>query len=138
MSQLPQVRRLLVEDFMEQKDWISKLFTPLNTLMDGIITSLTKGITLRENCAADIITVKLDRVPTDTDSIGLPWTISQSPISLHVGNITRVDGGNILLTAAVGVQWRFFGAKGLQLTNIVGIVPSTTDKYYLTLVAFTG
>ena len=138
MSKLPQVRRLLVEDFLEQKDWISKLFNPLNTFMDGVISVMTRGITLRDNCAADIISSIAYKAPTEADPIILPWSLSQRPVSLHVGNIVRTDGDTTTLSAASGVQWKYDGKKGLQITKIFGVTPSMTDKYTITYVIFTG
>lgn len=76
MSQLPQIRRLLVEDFMEQKDWISKLFTPLNSFMEGTIGVLTKGVSLADNCTADLQTITISTVPTVSVPIQLPWKLS--------------------------------------------------------------
>ena len=82
MSRLPQIRRLLVEDFLEQKDWITKLFTPLNTFMDGVVSVMNRSITLKDNCAADIIVSVADKNPTVADPIILPWSLSQRPNEL--------------------------------------------------------
>jgi hypothetical protein len=138
MSELPQIRRLLVEDFLEQKEWISKLFIPLNTFMDGTFTALNRGITLRQNMAADIKVVTLNRVPTATDYASVAWTIPQKPISLHVGRIVRTDNTAITLAAAIQVQWDYDINKGLRLTNLIGVTPTSTATIDLTLVIFTG
>jgi len=138
MSELPQIRRLLVEDFMEQKEWISKLFIPLNTFMDGTFTALNRGVTLRQNMAADLRVVTVNRVPTVADYIGVPWTIPQKPISLHIGRIIRTDNTAVVLASAVQVQWEYDSSKGLRLTNLIGITPTATATYDLTLAIFTG
>jgi hypothetical protein len=138
MSEIPQIRRLLVEDFMEQKDWISKLFIPLNNFMDGTFTALNRGVTLRQNMAADLKIVTVNRVPTSADYIGIPWTIPQKPISLHIGRIVRTDNTAVVLANAVQVQWEYDSSKGLRLTNLIGITPTATATYDLTLAIFTG
>ena len=138
MSELPQIRRLLVEDFLEQKDWISKLFIPLNNFMDGTFTALNRGVTLRQNMAADIKVVTLNRVPTATDYASVAWNLPQPPISLHVGRIARTDNTAVVLAAAVQVQWEYDTRKGLRLTNLIGLTPTSTATYDLTLAIFTG
>lgn len=138
MSELPQIRRLLVEDFMEQKEWISKLFIPLNNFMDGTFGALNRGITLRQNMAADIKVVTVNRVPTAADYIGVPWTIPQKPISVHVGRIVRTDNTAVVLAAAIQIQWEYDTNKGLRLTNLLGVTPTATATYDLTLAIFTG
>lgn len=138
MSDLPQIRRLLVEDFLEQKEWISKLFIPLNNFMDGTFSALNRGITLRQNMAADIKTVTLNRVPTALDYASIAWNIPQKPISLHIGRIQRTDNTAVVLAAAVAVQWEYDLTKGLRLTNLIGLTPTSTTTYDLTLVIFTG
>jgi len=138
MSELPQIRRLLVEDFIEQKEWISKLFIPLNNFMDGTFISLNRGITLRQNMAADIKTVTLNRVPTALDYASVGWNIPQAPISMHIGRIVRTDNTAVVLAAAVQVQWEYDTRKGLRLTNLIGLTPTSTETYDLTLAIFTG
>jgi len=138
MSQLPQIRRLLVEDFMEQKDWISKLFTPLNSFMEGTVGVLTKGVSLVDNCAADIQKVTLSVVPTVKIPIALRWDLSTKPISVHVGNVSLVTNDDFTIAAAVGIQWKYDSVKGLRLVNVVGITPTSATQYVLTLVIFAG
>jgi hypothetical protein len=138
MSEIPQIRRLLVEDFMEQKDWISKLFIPLNNFMDGTFGTLNRGVTLRQNMAADLKVVTVNRVPTAADYIGLPWSIPQKPISLHIGRIVRTDNTAVVLANAVQVQWEYDSSKGLRLINLIGITPTATATYDLTIAIFTG
>lgn len=138
MSELPQIRRLLVEDFLEQKNWISKLFIPLNSFMDSIFTCFNRGITIRQNMAADIKVVTLDKVPSAADSQKILWTLPQAPISVHVGNIRRTDGTVFALAAPIQIQWTYDNGAGLALTNLLGVTPSSTATYDLTLVIFTG
>jgi hypothetical protein len=138
MSELPQIRRLLVEDFLEQKDWISKLFIPMNNFMDGTFTALNRGITLRQNMAADIKVVTLNRIPTALDYASVAWDIPQKPIAVHVGRIKRTDNTAVVLANAIQIQWEYDLTKGLRLTNLIGLTPTSTETYDLTLTIFTG
>ena len=138
MSQLPQIRRLLVEDFMEQKDWISKLFTPLNSFMEGTVGVLTKGVSLVDNCTADLQTITISTVPTVAVPIQLAWKLPIAPKSIHVGNVQRTTFVDFTLSAAVGVQWTWDSKNGLRLVNLFGITPTNATQYLLTLVIFAG
>lgn len=138
MSQLPQIRRLLVEDFIDQKDWIAKLFTPINVFMDGTFGALNKSITLRENMAADYKKVTVGFVPTVDKPIAVSWDLPVPPISVHVGNVTKTDFTDFTLTTAVQVQWKYDNKQGFRLTNLVGITPTNATQYTLTLICFTG
>jgi hypothetical protein len=138
MAQLPQIRRLLVEDFLSQKEWISKLFQPLNNFMEGVASVFNKSITIKDNMLADIVTVTLSSVPTATNPYPLKWSLNQRPQSVHVGNVVRLDNIGFTLSAAVAVQWTYDANNGFRLTNVVGITPSSTVKYTLTLVCFAG
>jgi hypothetical protein len=138
MSELPQIRRLLVEDFLEQKDWISKLFIPLNNFMDGTFSALNRGVSLRQNMAADIKVVTLNRVPTALDYASVAWSIPQKPIAVHVGRVQRTDNTAVVLASVVQVQWEYDLTKGFRLTNLIGLTPTSTATYDLTLTIFTG
>ena len=137
MSVLPQIRRFLVEDFVSQKDWIAKLFTPLNNFMDGTVNTFNRGITLRDNLAADIKIVTLDSVPSAAIPFPVAWTLKSGPISVHVGNVINADYSALVLTAPVYVQWAY-DSKGFRLTNLIGVTPTKTVKTTITLVCFTG
>jgi len=139
MSKLPQVRRLLIEDFPDQKDWVGNLFSPLNVFMDGVISCLSKGISLRDNMAADIIVNNTSRVPTLKKPIVLPWNSRLGlPASITIGNITRVDGANFVLVAPVAIQWKYDFSQGILITNIIGITPTADDKFNITYTVFAG
>jgi len=138
MSQLPQVRRLLVEDFMDQKDWIAKLFTPINNFMDGVTLALDRGISIRDNMAADIKTVTVNYVPTELKPIKVQWNLPSKPIAVLVGNTQRTNLAYFFPATTVGIQWKYSAVSGLILTDLIGITPTDAEQYILTLVIFTG
>ena len=106
--------------------------------MEGTIGVLTKGVSLADNCSADIQKVTLSVVPTVKIPIALRWDLSTKPVSVHVGNVSLVTNDDFTLTAAVGVQWKYDSAQGLRLVNVVGITPTSATQYVLTLVIFAG
>ncbi len=139
MSKLPQVKRLFVEDFLDQKEWIGNLFTPLNGFIDGVMLCLNKGISVRDNCSGDIIKQPVLKVPTEASPLTVPWESKLgSPIAVMVGDVRRVDGNSFVLTEAVGIQWKYDGKGGILVTNLIGITPSTENQYTITYVIFAG
>lgn len=137
MSKLPQLKRLVVDDFQDQKSWISKLFLVVNPFMESMVGCLNQAITVRENMAADILSVTFSSVPTPSAPLIVGWKQRSIPISIHVGKCVRLDGASFTATAAIGIQWAWT-EKGLAITNLLGVVPNQSNKYILTLVCFTG
>ena len=129
MAAVPQLKRLQIEDFSGQSEWIANLLDPLNLYFAQTNAILNKGVTLEENCAATLITVEL----SGTLPVKVLWPLSSRPQSVLVGNVARSDGTSFTLSAAVQVQWSFNQAGQLQINNVVGITPTATTKYKLLL-----
>lgn len=60
MAKAPNIKRLLVEDFPEQSDWIENLILPINQLSVTIATALNRGLTLRDNIQIGYIELSID------------------------------------------------------------------------------
>ena len=131
MAKIPQIRRLIAEDFAEQKAWIRPLFLVLNQFMETVVTGLNRTLTLKENMAADIITVTLSSVPSANSPLVVAWSLPKPPVALLIGNVTGTT-----LTTAASIQWAY--ETSLQITNLVGCTPTAAAPVTLTLVAFTG
>jgi hypothetical protein len=56
-----------------------------------------------------------------------------------VGDAKRTDGTTVTITDAIGITWSMSAdGKSLQVDSIVGITPSTSATYELTLVCHAG
>jgi len=126
--------RLIVEDYKEQKSWIGKLLSPINSFMESVVAALNRSLTLKENLAADMLTVQLD----GTMPVKLAWTLKARPRAVSVGDVYRKDGASVTLTDAVGIKWSYNQQGQLQVDQVVGITPSSSAVYVVELVAFTG
>lgn len=134
MAKLPPVQRLVTEDFSDQKKWIGKLLSPINQFMESIYQSLNRGLTLKDNLAADVLETQLEGVfPAK-----IAWTLKSKPVAVLVGQVELVSGATVSLSSAVGIRWSYNGQGVLQIDQVLGITPSATAKYRLTLVCFTG
>lgn len=136
MAALPPIRKLYIEDYASQKSWIGPFLLLMNTFMTTVVSALTKGLTLTDNTTSGIKTVILTYPPTSSNPISVLWDKQSTPIAVVVGNV-RLINGNVILSNAIEIQWQM-DSGSLQITNVVGITPSDTQKYILTLVCIAG
>jgi hypothetical protein len=134
MAQVPSKRRLVIEDFKSQISWIDKLIQPVNEYMESTTAALNKALTIRDNFAGDIQTVELD----GNWPVKLAWRLSSRPVAVIVGNTVKSSGASFTMSSAVQVQWSFNQSGQLQIDDVVGITPTSSVKYKVTLVILTG
>lgn len=138
MAQLPPIRKLYIEDYTSQKGWIGPLLIILNTFINSVVSALTKNLTLVDNSTSDIKYITLSAVPTVSSVASVSWTKYGHPIAIIVGNISP-STGSLTLSSAVQIQWQMsLDNKSIQITNIVGVTPTTSVQYTLTLVCIAG
>lgn len=89
MSKIPQVKRLLVDEFPDQP-WIEPLILSLNQFMDGVVANLNKGLTVQDNMSGIIREVELD----GNFPLKIAWNLPQKPKSVLVGDWYRTDGSD--------------------------------------------
>lgn len=135
MGALPPIRRLLVEDFSSQRSWITPLLVIFNSFTEAVVSVLNKGLTVRENTTGDILTLTL----AGTLPVSVVWTKKLPPTCVLVGNVARTNGETVTITDAVGVTWSMSAdGKSLQVDSVVGIAPTSSTRYFLTLLCFQG
>lgn len=138
MAVLPPIRKLYLEDYSTQKGWIGPFLITLNTFMTAVVSAMTKQLNLVDNTTSDIKYITLASVPTVDLPTSVAWTKIMIPIAVMVGNVRLVNGTPVL-SAAVQVQWQMNSTNtSLQITNIVGITPTQTAQYILTLICIAG
>lgn len=137
MAVLPPIRRLLLEDFATQKAWIEPLLIVENNFAESVVNVLNKNLTLHDNTTGDIITLSLSSVPTAAAPASINWAKANKPIAVIPGQVSIIGGATPTLTGPLGVQWQLNG-NSIQITNLFGITPSSTNQVVLTLVVFTG
>lgn len=132
MAKLPTIKRLLQEDFKDQSSWIGRLLSPLNQFLEAVTSSLNKGLTFSDNHAAEIRTVTLDG--------NFPVRVSLSslrarPSLVWKARLERQDGQAVVLATAFDFTWSYQSeGNGISIDSVVGITPTASTKYLLTLV----
>lgn len=138
MASLPPIRKLYMEDYQSQKNWIGPFLTILNSFMTSVVSALTKNLTIIDNTTSDIKYVTLSSVPTSTAPVNVSWSKPFVPVGILVCNVQSISNGSILSTA-VQVQWQMTSNNGaIQLINLVGLTPTQTSQYFLTLLCIAG
>lgn len=138
MAVLPPIRKLYIEDYPSQKGWISPFLLTLNSFMTAVVSALTKELTLVDNSTSDIKYITLSAVPTVDSPASVSWTKINTPVAVMVGNV-QLEDGVFTLAGAVQVQWQMSSTnKSLQITNVVGVTPTQTNQYTLTLICIAG
>ena len=140
MAQLPPIRKLYLDDFQSQKSWIGPFLLTLNTFINSIVSALTQDLTLIDNTTSDIKYVTLSSVPTPTKYVSIEWTKDNgTPVAVIVGNVGLSNNASPVITSAVQIQWQMSSDnKSIQITNVIGIVPTNTTQYVLTLICIVG
>lgn len=137
MAILPQIRRLLIDDFASQKSWIEPLLLVENSFAEAVVNALNKRLSLRDNTTGDVLTLLLSAVPTTQTPASVTWQKPLQPTAVLVGNAVLAVGGPATLTGPLGVQWQMNGNQ-LQITNLFGVVPTSSFQINLTLVVLAG
>lgn len=126
MSKVPQVKRLLVDEFPDQP-WIEPLIQSLNQFMDGVVSNLNNGLTVEDNMAGIVREVELDgNMP-----LKIAWNLNSKPKSVLVGDWYKTDGSTKDLVLATTADT---SSGSNQLQNVA----STTGLRAGQLISGTG
>lgn len=137
MANLPQLRRLMLQDFVSQKSWISPMFVIINTFMQALITALSSNLTVKDNLSGKVESVTLTALPSIRTPYQILWRMSAAPTIMLKANITSVQ--NTVLTEAFDFQWAYDSTNGvINIYNIIGITPTLSNSFTITFVILTG
>ena len=137
MSKLPQIKRLAIEDFADQKSWIGKLLSPLNQFMDAVFQALNNQLTFSDNLSAIVKVISVPGLPTGTPyPIYFSWPLKAKPVGVWVVSAMEPSGVHSTFAAAVAVDWQYTERNQVQINSFPGL--STTTAYNVTIVAITG
>lgn len=124
MAKAPNIRRLLVEDFPDQSEWIGKLLQPINQLSVTLASVLNGGLSLQDNVGVSYLEVTLDTsIPT-----AFPLVMRHGLASVFGLQLVYVvdTGNNPPVLPAVTAHWEDLGDGRVQINNIAGLVAGRT------------
>lgn len=138
MAAIPPIKKLLVDDYPSEASWIGGLLVLLNQFMLSVVEALTFGLTIAQNTTSDIKTLRLSAVPSVSSPASVKWSKKSRPIAVLVGNVQPV-GSAAAASDAVAVQFQMApSGEALQITGLVGLTPSGSAQYDLTLICIAG
>lgn len=123
-------KKLMAEDFVEQKDWIAKLLQPFNQLLESLTSALNKQLTFNDNFDAMVT----DVVVTEgfTDPVFLTVNTKTVPRGVIISRAINVDDGDFGVSGALGLSWEYVHTTNqIKITSVYGL--DTSKKYRLTL-----
>ena len=127
---LPLFKKLSVESFEDQSDWIGKLFYPLNQFIGTMRLALNNNLTFSENMNAQV------KELTITESTSYPLyfsaTVNSKPDGLWVIGINEISGAPANFTSAVFIDWEYVGNSNIKIKAITGI--DNTKTYNLKMI----
>lgn len=88
LAKIPTIRRLLVEDFPQQKSWIGRLFEPVNTFLITVINAMNNQLTIHENMLAQTDRVRIRTNAYYTDGASGPTSVDASFVDADVNTGT--------------------------------------------------
>lgn len=124
MAKAPNIKRLLVEDFPGQSEWIDKLLQPLNQLSVTVQTALNRGLSLKDNLGVSQLEVTLDT----SQPSAFPLVLRHGAASVFGLQLVYAfdTGNNPPALPAVTAHWEDLGDGRLKITNIAGLVAGRT------------
>jgi hypothetical protein len=115
---LPTFKRIVSEEFPEQRKWLPKLIAPLNSFLEQVTQGLNKNITVQDNLDAEIKTITVSEFP-------YIFSYSKPPKSVTVGKYPSLPTGTGIVT------WYYTGTA--LSVSIDGFSPTQKDKLTFTL-----
>lgn len=135
MSNLPEIRRLMVEDFSDvEGDWIERLIYPINQFNEGVYNVLNQGISITDNIIGSVVTANFTTLSDyisaqNFNAVSLLWKYKTQPKVVLMGRIYETDSTSIMKSAAIMTDW-IYTAGQVQVRYITGLKNST--KYTAT------
>ena len=129
---LPAIKRIIQEDFPDQKTWIGKLIEPLNKALISISSLLNKGLTFEDNFKAQ---VKSLNFVYNTTNLPLYFssTIKGRPNGLFVINIVENNVAQVTaFSNAVFPTWEYLQDGRIKILDVTGL--NNNSEYTMTMV----
>jgi len=133
MGKLPSIKNLILEDFQDQKSWISKLIYPINSFMELVFLNLNRGLTFSENMLSFVETVD---VVGDQYPVKFTNKLKVKPLGLWVIGCYQSDSYGTSITNAVYADWRYNQSNQVEINSITGLTSGV--KYKLTMIIVGG
>ena len=134
MGSLPTIKRVLADDFPTQETWIGTLLYPLNLLLNTIYSNLNNGLTLSQNCLAQVKTLAISGSSPSTSFL-YPFGGVQAPVGVSIVQCLQADAPAAGFTAPVTCTWSY-AAGVVSINSVTGLVAG--HSYNCTFIVWGG
>lgn len=117
--------RFLVEDFQEQKGWIGKLLSNLNSFIEEVVGAITSGLTVEDNLQQEIKEIKFQN-QTNNFPLKFLTKFAINPRGLNIIYCYNVTD-NTMPASSIWPKWSY-GNGELKISAIDGL---TSGKVYV-------
>lgn len=127
-------RKIVVEEFPKQKEFMPKLAGILNALFSDISRILTKNITFKENIAGEVLTVTIDGVfPLD-----IKWPNKSLPMAAWIGRCYETSGKHANFGTPLFLDWEMKSNSEFRINNITGLTATNSNPFSVTIISIIG
>lgn len=129
MAKISATKKLILEDFAEQRPWIDKLVQPVNAFFEQVYFALVGGLTISDNLKAQKWDYTLGLGQDYTQAVKLQWNRNEKPTAVIIGYIREISGA----PASIGnhsLEW-YFNDGNIEV-KFNGLV--NTKKYLVRIV----
>lgn len=123
--------KLTLEDFPEQRSWIGKLFTVLNTFTGDLVVAFANRLSVADNLFQEIRDVKWVNTPIDYP-LKFRTKFAQAPRLLLVGYLFD-HTTNAYSPLQPWVNWAYQDGQ-IVISNISGLTADTTYTIRMLLI----
>lgn len=125
--------KLKVEEYPEAGPWFPMFARFFNKIMQELYTLTSRRLTITDNMDGMVKTVELD----GTWPVSFSWTATSKPVAIVAGGLFRKDGLDLDLAAAYSIDWSYLNGT-VSINGTPGLTPTSSTRYYLTLVGYGG
>jgi hypothetical protein len=133
MGSFQPFKRFYAEEFPKQKDWIAKLFGPLNEFLEKVSNLLKGNVSVTDNIACQVNALTVTEVPFE-----FRWTRTDRPIGvlvLSARDAAQASVGGLALPA-----WAYTSGGNIRIETLptLSVAPSSSNPYTITLLTLAG
>lgn len=134
MAKIPPIKRIVMDSLEDYEDLREPVFGVLNHFMENVVRAFNNRLTFSENFDGAVLTFQAD----GNYPLKLGWSRSSKPAAIWIGKVSRVDGRDSNLSSALTLDWSFNQSGQIEISDIVGLPDSPTNKFNITIIGVTG
>jgi hypothetical protein len=130
----PELKRLILEEFPEQQEWIEKLIEPINLFFQTVVNALNKQITFGDNIDCEFYEQRL----SGSYPVDLVWSRKAPPRAAWIAYARETAGEHTTFTSALYLDWEFTSEGLFRVNSVVNLGDTDAIPFNVRIIAITG